>query len=131
MTLLGKCVAGGLVTAVLLGAAVAYWRGTGGRALADGLPSGLTRRLEATARDIIVDEEGLTLRVEPERRASFWRDANRLETDPVRLQAILEDVCELARLAGATGVQDRPLSNLERRVADLERRIAERKGGKG
>ena len=99
-------------------------------ALPDGLPSGLTQRLESRARDIVVDEEGLMLRVEPERRAPFWRDAPRLETDPVRLKAILEDVCELSRLAAVAGMQDRPPSALERRVADLERRIAERKGGK-
>jgi hypothetical protein len=103
-------------------------------ALSGGLPSGLVQRLKSRALDIILDEDGLMFRVEPGRRPPFWKvegeDPNRLETDPVRLQAILEDVCELARLAGATGVQDRPLSDLERRAADLERRIAERKGGK-
>jgi hypothetical protein len=100
--------------------------------LAGGLPSALAQRLGSRARDIIVDDERLMYRVEAGRRPPFWKDEGeypyRLETDPDRLQAVLEDVYELVHLAGGTVVQDRPLTEYERRIADLERRIAERKG---
>jgi hypothetical protein len=100
--------------------------------LVGGLPSDLARRLASTAREIVLDEEGLEFQVMGRRTLPFWalegEYPNRVETDPVRLQGVLEDVCELTRLAGGAVVQARPLSDFERRVADLERRIADRKG---
>ena len=101
--------------------------------LAGGLPSDLVGRLESAAQDVTLDEEGLEFRVRRERLVPLWKEGgdystNRTETDPARLQAVLDDVCELSRLAGVVGMQDRPLSDGEKRVRDLERRIADRKG---
>jgi hypothetical protein len=77
-------------------------------ALPGGLPPDLALRLKSKARAIIVDDHGLEYQMKPQ-DAPFWRvegDLYHLETDPVRLVGVIEDVCELARLAGTAGEQD-------------------------